>query len=261
MTTPIEERDALHSVQARWDRHEASIEQSLRELRRLAFEPTQLSAHDRDGVIDIVRGSQGVWQAWWMYADLHDTTEICAIVPDLQPLLESMSDASADHYADVVSLLRSRSFRFRLILPARSRENAVAARVVDELVALGVQVRLAETSHWFFVSRARTAVLPAGWGPPDATDVLVMRSGPVAAALTDLFDLRWSAAAPWRVEADARDAVLALLAEGHDDKAVADILGVSLRTVHRRVAEAMAEHRVTTRFALGLAYAGSRGPG
>lgn len=244
-----------HTTRTTWEAHEATILESLRELRRLADTPAPASPDERDEtVIDVVRGTEGVWQAWWMYADLHDTTEICAIVPDLQPLLDSLSPRAADDYAEVLGLLRSRRLRFRLVLPTEARLHDDAAHVVHQLVEHGVEVRLAETSRWFFVSRGRTCVLPAVWGDPGATDVFVMRSEPVAGALTDLFEHRWAAARPWHTAEKPDDAVLSLLAEGHEDEAVAAALGISVRTVRRRVADAMTAYGASTRFALGAAY-------
>lgn len=262
MTTSTEgpERERVSRTEDEWSRHESALLRSLAELQQLARGPGWSAPEGESGVIDVVHGTQGVWQAWWMYADLHDTTEVCAIVPDLTPLLDSMSEAARDHYADVVTLMRSRPFRFRLILPAETRAHPVAASVVGELLKLGVEVRLADTSRWFSISHGRTAMIPRDWAESEVehSTVLVMRSPAIAEVLTELFEHRWVRAAPWRRAAGSWDAVLELLAGGHDDQAVADILGVSLRTVHRKVAQAMEAYGTSTRFALGLAYTRGR---
>jgi DNA-binding NarL/FixJ family response regulator len=53
--------------------------------------------------------------------------------------------------------------------------------------------------------------------------------------------------------------VLALLARGRTDQQIAGQLGIGVRTVRRRIAEAMDEYGVRSRFELGAAWAaGSR---
>lgn len=138
---------------------------------------------------------------------------------------------------------------------------------VGELAAAGIEVRTSSERAWFFVARDRVAVLPVDWPTDDAhrdtsatstdesgdeADVAVIRSGPIIPVLAALFEHRWRSARPWLDDEQA--GVLRLLAEGLDDEAVATRLDVSVRTVRRRVAEAMLVYGASTRFELGHRY-------
>lgn len=105
----------------------------------------------------------------------------------------------------------------------------------------------------------RSAVLVAEGGAP-GDDLLLIRPRTVVDAFVTLFEELWRRAEPVPDgDAEARDVrLLELLALGFKDEAIARQLGVSLRTVRRRVAALMDEHGADTRFQLGLAL-GRRG--
>lgn len=105
----------------------------------------------------------------------------------------------------------------------------------------------------------RTAVvLDEGGGPDD--DFILLRAGTVIEAFTALFEELWRRAEPILDPDPSRQDVklLEYLALGFKDEAMARQLGISLRTVRRRVSGLMAEHGVETRFQLGMAVS-SRG--
>jgi DNA-binding CsgD family transcriptional regulator len=99
----------------------------------------------------------------------------------------------------------------------------------------------------------RAGVLVPG-GRPDE-DVLLVRDPGLVQVFVVLFEELWRRAQP----ALGRDAskgearLLELLALGFKDEAIARQLGLSLRTVRRRIAAVMEEHGVETRYQLGLA--------
>src|SRR5690606_14974522 len=73
-----------------WDDCEATVSAALARMRELAAAHPSAGAppaHDL-GLVDVVRGTAGVWQAFWLHADVHATDEVCAIVPDLRPLTD-----------------------------------------------------------------------------------------------------------------------------------------------------------------------------
>jgi hypothetical protein len=188
---------------------------------------------------------------------------VCAIVPDLTPLLAIAAGTAASELTDLQRLLDRYGTAIRLILPrgmATEPVAAVAATVVDVLAEAGVQVRLGETVPWFFVSDLRVAVAPLHWSGMDDGPVGVFRGETMAGALRDLFEYRWARSIPWRGTNGTVDEVLRLLAGGQSDEEVAEALGVSLRTVRRRVAEAMAEYGASSRFELGYRIAAASSP-
>ncbi|HEY8545325.1 MAG TPA: hypothetical protein VIL36_09770 [Acidimicrobiales bacterium] len=241
----------------RWDEREAAILDALRDLRALALRPLPWSAPTTAaagglGLVDVVRGSDGVWQAFWLHADLHARPKVDAIVPDIRPLTDVLSGEAAEAWAELQRLLASGDVRIRLILPT-AVESTMARAVVEQMVAAGIDVRLADTSAWYFVSSEGMAAVPLVWAKSVDVDVGVVRGGPLVAALAELFEHRWRAARPWI--RDEHDAVLRLFATGLGDEDVARELGTSVRTVRRRVAEAMAAYGASTRFELGYRYA------
>jgi DNA-binding Lrp family transcriptional regulator len=102
----------------------------------------------------------------------------------------------------------------------------------------------------------RGAVLPLDWEQQRSDEVLVVRSPALLGALTATFDLIWERATPVGRRAGGGpgydDALLQLLAEGLQDEAVAEKLGVSVRTVRRRVAELLEDLGARTRFQAGV---------
>jgi DNA-binding CsgD family transcriptional regulator len=202
-------------------------------------------------LIDVVYGSEGVWHAWWLHAGATEVDEVCAIVPDLTPLLAIAAGTAASELSDLQRLLDRYGTTIRLVLPPGSATAPVAATVVNVLAEAGVQIRLGETRPWFFVSGLRVAVAPLHWSETDDGPVGVFRGETMAGALRDLFEHRWAQSTPWGGASGTVDDVLRLLATGRSDEEVAEALGVSLRTVRRRVAEAMAEYGASSRFELG----------
>ena len=90
----------------------------------------------------------------------------------------------------------------------------------------------------------------------------MIRDPLVVRLYTAYFDLAWKHAVPGagrRGREGTGDAKLVELLElGLKDEAIARYLGVSLRTVRRRVAQLMAVNGVDTRFQLGWALARRR---
>ncbi len=97
------------------------------------------------------------------------------------------------------------------------------------------------------------------WGDP-ASSYLLLRHPVLVAAFSALFDTAWRSALPMptsrRPGEREDDRLIALLAAGVKDEAIARHLGCGLRTVRRRVSRLMDEYGVDTRFQLGVAVAG-----
>ncbi|MDO5739689.1 MAG: hypothetical protein Q4P07_06025 [Ornithinimicrobium sp.] len=102
-----------------------------------------------------------------------------------------------------------------------------------------------------------TAVLLDEGGGQDG-DFVLLRSPAVLSVFAALFDELWRRAEPMLSrDASTQDAKLVeMLTMGFKDEAIARQLGLSLRTVRRRVAALMVQHGVETRFQLGRAVSG-----
>jgi DNA-binding CsgD family transcriptional regulator len=114
----------------------------------------------------------------------------------------------------------------------------------------------------FLLFGDEAAVLPAAPGPEARSgdpQHLVVRDRALVAAIRALFDLLWERSAGLPRGAggeddtpEGREAVLELLALGAKDEAIARQLGISLRTVRRRVAYLLDELGASTRFQAGM---------
>jgi len=101
----------------------------------------------------------------------------------------------------------------------------------------------------------QAALVPVEWGSSPVRRVIVRTPG-VVDALRLLFEVLWRQGAPMPGTQPAGDRrnqqVLRLLAAGAKDETIARQLGLSLRTVRRRVAEQIGELGATTRFQAGV---------
>jgi DNA-binding CsgD family transcriptional regulator len=146
--------------------------------------------------------------------------------------------------------------RSRAIYPVRAlREAPDALRARADV---GEQVRLLpELPTRLLVIGTSHAVLPEPLGFVDEPRSLVRQRG-VVEALGLWFDMLWERAAPvpslerGEHRQDLRRFLLQQLASGAQDEQIARRLGVSLRTVRRRVADTLSELGADTRFQAGV---------
>lgn len=126
---------------------------------------------------------------------------------------------------------------------------------VRDWAAAGEGQRLVPAVPHEFVVFGEEAVLASPvWGSTEGGAVL-MRLPLLVRAFTAVFDDTWRSGLPVpdpSVEQDVDARLLALLAGGFKDEAIARYLGLGLRTVRRRVARLAEELGVHTRFQLGV---------
>jgi sugar-specific transcriptional regulator TrmB/DNA-binding CsgD family transcriptional regulator len=110
----------------------------------------------------------------------------------------------------------------------------------------------------------RTALIPLDLGSP-RSEVLLVRTSALLDALYALFESLWERAVPVsigrdrslatrgasaRLPEESRD-IVRLMAAGLNDKAIAHELGLSMRTLNRRISELMAQLNARSRFQIG----------
>jgi DNA-binding CsgD family transcriptional regulator len=123
----------------------------------------------------------------------------------------------------------------------------------------GEQARfLPDVTLKFFVVDRTTALMPVSYTEPDPSVRLLVHASALIDVLLCCFESLWTRATPFdATEAQcgpsARDReLLSLMASGMKDRALARALGVTERTVGRRLTELMAELGVETRFQAGV---------
>lgn len=146
--------------------------------------------------------------------------------------------------------------RSRAIYPLRALTEAPDA--LRARARLGEQVRvISEVPTRMFILGDAHAVLPEPLGFADEPRVHV-RQRSIVAALTLLFESMWARATPaseldgGQARPDLRRFLLEQLVAGATDEVIARKLGLSLRTVRRRIAGLMTELGVDTRFQAGV---------
>jgi DNA-binding transcriptional ArsR family regulator len=178
------------------------------------------------------------------------TTEMLFLRPDQWYL---PTGAAADDA--VIQALRGGAGS-RAIYPARvieERPESVLARA-----RAGEQVRvLPSVPSRLAIFGRETAILPEAW-EGESSGRLVIRQLSIVAACVALFDELWKHAltvpgfGDGSPDHDARRQLLEMLALGAKDEQIGRALGMSLRTVRRRIAELLAELGVDSRFQAGM---------
>ncbi len=150
----------------------------------------------------------------------------------------------------------------RAVYPASALSSPQGQRWMSVWSEVGEDQRILPTTDTEFAVFGDTAVVAlAGWDDP-AQGYAVIRDPLTVKLYTAYFDLAWKHAVPAPVvggrEGTGDPKLVELLELGLKDEAIARYLGVSLRTVRRRVAHLMAVNGVDTRFQLGWALARRR---
>ena len=238
---------------------EREIQRAQHELEGLAAQ-YRATAADRAGIdtVDVVRGPRAVADR---FAQIQRgaSTEVLALVKS------SVALVSAEDNTDEEDAALHRGVTYRVVHERAAFAKPGFLDAVAHGLSLGELVRTTDSLPVRLVIADRSlALLPLTTTATDsgAGALLVHESG-LLDALLYLFDLVWASAnevlptasgvtelAADRIdEVDAR--ILTLLLGGLTDQAIGGQLGLSLRTVQRRVSGLMGRARVVTRFQLG----------
>ena len=165
--------------------------------------------------------------------------------------------------AKVVSEAVASGRRSRAIYPVRALQEA--PDTLRARARAGEQVRvISDLPTRLFVIGSTHAILPEPLGFADEPRLLV-RQPALVESLILLFELMWDRAAPvpdldlGEARPDLRRFLLQQLASGAKDEQIARALGISLRTVRRRVASLLIELGVDNRFQAGVEAVGAAG--
>lgn len=212
----------------------------------------QLSSSTDDATTEPVRGEL------WVGGDLFTRVRSLLLDHDgdllwLRP--DQWRGPREDRMIDLVATVVARGRRSRAIYPIRALHDA--PEVLAARLRVGEQVRvLPELPTRLLVVGDTHAVIPEPVGLADLP-LSVLRQRGVIEAMRLWFEELWGrAAVPALEEAeplvDLRRFLLEQLAEGAHDEQIARKLGISLRTVRRRVAALMTELGADSRFQAGV---------
>ncbi|HWL02056.1 MAG TPA: helix-turn-helix transcriptional regulator [Microbacteriaceae bacterium] len=201
-------------------------------------------------------GDEGFWQHWWDALTLPRSRPLrmdVIVEPSFaqRPWLAELDPGVLSHVVDHVLVTG------RVIVPPETLESP-AEGLVDLAIGMGFEIRVMAGLAACAIYDGEAAVLPEDDDTGRPGHRLIRRAS-VVERIQALFELRWASAIPWDEYQKGAAGVLHLLALGWSDARIAAALGISGRTVSRRVSEAMAAAGVHSRFQLGMRYAGADG--
>lgn len=244
----------------------ALLAQRQEELRRAQEETAVLTAHYRGAepragseIVDVVHGTEAIAQR---FAQLqHSAREQVQILVRPEPTVVTREDNLDTEMATL-----ARGVAYDSVLERTAFADPGFAAEADIAVAHGMRIRIAPAVplRVMIVDReiALVPVRPEGHATPGIQDALLVHPSGLLDGLLALFDLVWQNSIAWDRgrpgpheggdELDPLDArVVTLLLAGLTDQAIGSQLGVSLRTVQRRVRGLMDDLGVETRLQLG----------
>lgn len=206
----------------------------------------------------VLFGRSGFWQHWWNV--LHEWDEagplpMHVVFPDV-PELGDHNWVEGLHSDLIDELLAQNSISLRLILPPHEADGSVAD-VASYLTGKGLDVRV-RSSPFLFAIYGTSAVIADSENGAGEEGYFLSKRPSIVGPLQRVFDDHWGSAIPWESFARGAADVLEMMSLGWTDARIADALGISMRTVTRRISDAMAAAGVSSRFELGIRFAQSR---
>ncbi|MER6941435.1 LuxR C-terminal-related transcriptional regulator, partial [Nocardioides sp. NPDC000441] len=243
------------------------------ELRRAQVEMTELAGlyrgsvarRDVADVVDVVHGTEAIAQR---FAQLQYSAKKCIqALQKPQAAVVTREDADEAERAAI-----ERGVRHDIVLERSVFDTPGIYETIDSGLEIGIELRVVPTVplRAFIVDR-EIALIPLMNGEHNTVqDALLLHPSGLLDAIIALFDLIWTSApklvaTPEGTVETAADRlepldtkVLSLLLAGLTDASIGAQLGLSLRTVQRRVRQMMDRAQVDTRLQLGYE-AGRRG--
>jgi sugar-specific transcriptional regulator TrmB len=246
------------AVDALVARRTEELERSRAAARLLLADVPVDGRHRPEDQVEIVVGQDAVAA---QFRHLQHSAEEEMLVLDRPPYAQNPSEPNPAE-----DPLLARGVSLRAVYAPEAFEVPGALELTATAVAAGEQARVhANVPMKLVVVDLRSALLPLTDDQEDAVEsALVVHNPTLVAALGEMFELLWQVATPLPVGPHAARVVpvegepddgplLALLAAGLKDEAIARQLGVSLRTVQRRISTVMRGLGARTRFQAGVA--------
>ncbi|MFI6733567.1 LuxR C-terminal-related transcriptional regulator [Nonomuraea sp. NPDC050451] len=204
--------------------------------------------------VEMVNGADVLYESVVGIAVQSPPMELLTAVPDERTMIDF-----ARKFAELwIDAQERKLLTVHAIIPV---STLVLPGVRDQLTRVletGGKVRtLDRVPSWFMTAGPEVAGLPPFWGgnlPDHAYNFYLIRTPIVVGMLRTLFRELWARAVPlpWGRRGDGMVQVLRLAAQGMCDDSIARQLGVSVRTVRARFADAMSELGAQSRFHAGV---------
>ncbi|WUI00703.1 hypothetical protein OHR68_02470 [Spirillospora sp. NBC_00431] len=201
---------------------------------------------DDAGAIDLLSGTEELGR--WFVRLQHQVREEMLVL-DRPPYA-----LAATNPVEPTSL--ARGVRWRAIYAPEALEQRGALAEIEQLAERGEDARvLPGLRIKLAIADRRLALMPLGFDPENMRPVLI-RESTLLDALIDLFEHYWTRALPLSGSGAENPSIdpdlLALLLSGFKDDAIARQLGLSTRTMRRRMRRLMDELSADNRFQAGV---------
>ncbi|PSL01645.1 sugar-specific transcriptional regulator TrmB [Haloactinopolyspora alba] len=219
----------------------------------LAAEETWSPDGEPEQLIEIVNGPDAVARRYYQLHEMAQHEVLGLIKPPFA------IDTGQPNLAQEAGMRRG--VRARSIYGPSAFEDPAILMHVKRCVAAGEQARIGEVPIKLAIADAKVAILPLTSKPVTVESALVVQASALLDALVSLFEALWRTAAPLELSESGTAAtsgstldldVVALLASGMQDEAVARQLGVSARTLQRRLQTMFDQLGGRTRFQAGF---------
>lgn len=218
----------------------------------LAAEQARGSHGQPQDLLEIVTGPDAVAQRFYQ---LHEAAqrEVLGLVKPPFAI-----DTSRPNLAQEAAMRRG--VVVRCIYGPSTFEDAAMLAHARRAIAAGEVARIGEVPIKLTVADAKVAMLPLTSQPVAVESALVVHASALLDALVSLFEVLWRTATPLKLsstgvvaaERPAMSDIVSLLASGMQDDAVARQLGISARTLQRRLQVLFHQLGSRTRFQAGF---------
>jgi DNA-binding CsgD family transcriptional regulator len=203
--------------------------------------------------VELVSGADVLYESVVGMAVQSPPMELLTAVPDDRTMID-FARKFADPWIDAQ---KRKLLTVHAIIPVSTLTVPGVRDQLTHLIETGGKVRTLDRVPSWFITGPEVAGLPPYWGgnlPDHAYNFYLVRTPVVVGVLRALFDELWGRAVPlpWGRRGDGMVKVLRLAAQGMCDESIARQLGVSVRTVRARFADAMSELGAQTRFHAGV---------
>ncbi|MEV6239223.1 helix-turn-helix domain-containing protein [Lentzea sp. NPDC051838] len=202
------------------------------------------------GVVELIEGDEAI-QHHLAQSQRDARREVLII--DTPPYLQGAPVQNAEELETL-----ARGVGYRCIYDRQALATPGHFDQVSECIRAGEQARtLTAVSMKMQIVDREVAFLPVSFTPTETSSRLMVRTSPMLDALLTCFESLWRQAVPIGLPAapepsDRDQALLTLLATGMKDRVIAQTLGITERTLSRRVRELMVTLEADTRFQAGI---------
>lgn len=215
----------------------------------------------RDSPVEVVPGADAVGRIYAMHRTSRHLVRAFETPPYAPP-------PAGEGYGDLGAEGIGRGVYYRIVYSRAAVAEQGFPELLAGVAAGGEEARVArEVPLRLTIFDDTAAVVPVHTGSMVTNGILIVRSGALLDALIALFESVWARGVPLEHSAPSAEAVdsapgtaaavddvfVALLTAGMSDHAMARALGISVRTVGRRVRQVLTDLNATTRFQAGVA--------